>query len=78
MSEHAPLKPLHAEMNLSVAKLAMFEKLESDVLTGSLAPGQEHCLKARPVGTMLDGHHRVRVLRARNIDVNALPREVLR
>jgi len=77
MSNPTPLKPPHAEINLSVAKLAMFARLESDVLKSSLAPGQEHCVKARPDGTMLDGHQRVHVLRARNVDVNALPREVL-
>ena len=53
MSNPTPLKPPHAEINLSVAKLAMFARLESDVLKSSLAPGQEHCVKARPDGTML-------------------------
>jgi hypothetical protein len=42
-----------------------------------MPPGQEHRLKTRPDGTMLDGHHRVYILRGRNEDVNALPREVL-
>jgi hypothetical protein len=37
---------------------------------------QECCLKVRPDGTILDGHHRVHVLRGRGEDVDALPREV--
>ncbi len=75
MSERPPLKPLHAELVRS--KLAVFEKLSSDVLKKSLAPGNEHSLKTRPDGTMLDGHHRVHVLRERGEDVDALPREVI-
>jgi hypothetical protein len=72
-----PLKPLHAETSLNPAKLATFEKLSTEGLKQSLAPGQPHCLKTRPDGTVLDGHHRVYVLRKRNEDVDALPREVL-
>jgi hypothetical protein len=77
MSELPPLKPLHSDQTLSEVKLAVFERMTSDALKRSLAPGLEHCLKTRPDGTMLDGHHRVYVLRRRNEDVNALPREVL-
>jgi hypothetical protein len=76
-SQPPPLKPIHPETSLSPAKLAGFDKLSSDVLKQSLAPGQTHCLKTRPDGTILDGHHRVHVLRGRGEDVNALPREVL-
>jgi hypothetical protein len=54
MSDQPPLKPLHPETSLSPAKLAKFEKLASDTLKQSLAPGQKHCLKARPDGTILD------------------------
>jgi ParB-like chromosome segregation protein Spo0J len=71
------LKPLHPEESLSRAKLVVFEKLSSEFLVKSLAAGQEHCLKARPDGTILDGHHRVYVLQRRGVDVDALPREVL-
>jgi hypothetical protein len=49
-----PLKPLHANSLLSPAKLAMFEKLSAEKLKQSLEPGQGHCLKARPDGTMLE------------------------
>jgi hypothetical protein len=77
MTEQPRLKPLHDQPQLSASKLALLEKLSSGELVQSLAPGQQHCLKARPDGTMLDGHHRVHVLRMRNEDVDALPREVL-
>jgi len=77
MTGQPRLKPLHDESTLSDSKLALLEKLGTDFLKDSLAPGQEHCLKTRPDGTMLDGHHRVRVLRLRGEDVDALPREVL-
>ena len=72
-----PLKPFHAEASLNAGKLAVFEKLSSDSLKQSLTPGQPHCLKTRPDGTILDGHHRAHVLRGRNEDVDSLPREVL-
>jgi len=43
----------------------------------SLAPGEPGSLKVRDDGTVLDGHHRVAILRERGIDVDKLPREVL-
>ena len=51
--------------------------METAALQRSLLPGKKDCLKARPDGTLLDGHHRVYILRARGIDVNALPREIV-
>ncbi len=71
------LKPLHPHTSLSAAKLAALEKLSSDDLKRSLLPAQEHCLKTRPDGTILDGHHRIHVLRGRGEPVDALPREIL-
>lgn len=73
MSE-PPLKALHA--SLINSKIAIFEKITTDELIQSLVPGQAHCLKTRPDGTILDGHHRVHVLRNRRVDVDSLPREV--
>jgi hypothetical protein len=78
VSERQPLlKPLHPETSLSLAKLAIFKKLSTDMLMQSLVPGHEHCLKTRPDGTILDGHHHVNVLMGRDIDADALPREVI-
>jgi hypothetical protein len=75
MGEIPPLKPLHSDLIRS--KLAVFEKLSSEALKESLTPGNEHSLKTRCDGTMLDGHHRVHVLRERGENVEALPREVI-
>ena len=75
MNGQPPLKPLHSE--LVELKLQMFGKLSTEELKKSLIPGQEHCLKARPDGTMLDGHHRIHVLRSRGEDVDSLPREIV-
>ena len=71
-----PLRPLHRDESLNKVKLAQFERLHDEDLLRSLEPGQSNCLKVRPDGTILEGHHRVRVLRARGIDVDALPRQI--
>ena len=58
-------------------KLEQFRKLSTDQITESLKPGQTCSLKARPDGTLIEGHHRIKVLRERGIDVDSLAREVL-
>lgn len=70
-----PLKPLHS--NLIQSKLDVFDKMGTDELKRTLSSGQPHSLKARSDGTMLDGHHRVHVLRSRGEDVDGLPREIV-
>lgn len=77
MSTPPPLKPLHADHTLSPAKLAYFDKLDSVSIRTSLAPPPPFCLKAKPDGTMLDGHHRIHILRSRNENVDLLPRELI-
>lgn len=72
-----PLKPLHSDKALIQIKLEQYDKLTTPELIDSLRPGQPGSLKARPEGTMLDGHHRVSILRTRGVDVDALPREVI-
>lgn len=69
-----PLQPLHADETLIPLKLEQFRKVTTEDLIKSLAPGRSGALKVRPDGTMLDGHHRIKVLRERSIDVDALPR----
>ena len=59
------------------AKLAQIERLSTDTIQSSLLPGQRDSLKVRKDETILDGHHRVFALRARGVDVNALPREIV-
>jgi hypothetical protein len=71
-----PLRPLHRDESLSKVKLAQFERLASEELLRSLEPGQSNCLTARPDGTMLEGHHRIHVLRGRGVDVDLLPRQI--
>lgn len=76
MMSQPPLKSLHPESSLSQPKLAQFDKLTTEELMESLRPGQEGALKVKRDGTMVDGHHRIRVLRDRGVDVDALPREL--
>jgi len=70
-----PLKSLHPESSLNPAKLAKMDKSSSENLIASLQPWLRDCLKTRPDGTILDGHHRIYVLRRRGVDVDRLPRE---
>jgi hypothetical protein len=74
-----PLKPLHAEDSLNAGKLAKMERLSTENLLTSLQPGEkkEGCLKTRPDGTILDGHHRIYVLRSRGVEVDGLPRDIV-
>ena len=71
------LIPLHSDDRLIEMKLEQFRRLTTDELCASLRPGQAGALKARPDGTILDGHHRLKVLRERNVDIDSLPREVI-
>ena len=72
-----PLRPLHPDASLIPAKLQEMENHTTDDLQNSLLPGQKGCLKTRPDGTILDGHHRVYILRRRGVDVDILPREII-
>lgn len=72
-----PLQPLHPDHQLLELKLTTFRRLTTNVLLASLRPGQPSALKTREDGTILDGHHRLKVLRERGVNVNDLPREVL-
>jgi len=72
-----PLKPLHSDISLNQAKLGELDKLTNQELIDSLKPGQPGSLKVRPDGMIIDGHHRVRILRDRGVDVDLLPREIM-
>lgn len=72
-----PLKPIHSDDSLIRSKLDGYGKLSTPELLDSLKPGQQGSLKARPDGTMVDGHHRIKVLRDRGIDVDSLPRDIV-
>ncbi|HEY7311222.1 MAG TPA: hypothetical protein VH643_17810 [Gemmataceae bacterium] len=73
----SPLVPLHPDSSLSPAKLEQYAKASTEVLVDSLRPGQAGSLKVRPDGTMVDGHHRIKLLRDRGVDVDSLPREIV-
>jgi hypothetical protein len=72
-----PLKPLHPDSSLSPVKLQQISRVPTEIPLHSLLPGQKDSLKTRPDGTILDGHHRIQILRARGVDVDSLPRETI-
>jgi hypothetical protein len=71
------LKFLHPDISLNAVKLEIFRKLSTDAILESLKPGHANSLKCRPDGTLSEGHHRLKVLRERDVDVDLLPREVM-
>jgi len=52
-------------------------RLSDQEIVDSLKPGQAEALRVRPDGTIINGHHRIKVLRERGINVDSLPREVV-
>ena len=66
-----PLQPLHRATLLNQTKLNLYARLTTAELLQSLLPGQPGSLKVRDDGTILDGHHRVEILRQRGIDVTS-------
>ncbi|MBS1786957.1 MAG: hypothetical protein JST85_04510 [Acidobacteria bacterium] len=72
-----PLKSLHPDGSLIPLKLDQYAKLTTEELIDSLQPGQPGALKVRPDGTMVDGHHRIKILRDRGVDVDSLSREII-
>lgn len=71
-----PLKSLHPDSSLSSAKLEAYRKIGTSGLIDSLKPGEPGSLKVQPNGTIMDGHHRIYILRERGIDVDELPRDI--
>jgi hypothetical protein len=72
-----PLQSVHSDEALIRSKLEKYGRLSDDELIDSLRPGRAGSLKARPDGTLVDGHHRVKVLRDRGYNVDVLPREIV-
>lgn len=72
-----PLKPLHADGSLLPLKLKNYGMFTTEYLIESLKPGEEGSLKVRTDGTIIDGHHRIKLLRDRGVDVDSLPREII-
>lgn len=71
------LQFLHAGNVLNAVKLSWFRRLSTDEIKASLRPGEPGCFKARPDGTVLDGHHRLSVLMERGEDIDRLPRVIM-
>lgn len=76
--EQKPLKSLHADSSLNLVKLEQFRKLSTEEIMDTLKAGQACSLKTRPDGTVIEGHHRIKVLRERGVEVDSLPREIVR
>jgi hypothetical protein len=72
----SPLKSLHNENDLIALKLEYFRRVSTEDLIESLKPEKTGALKVKSDGTIMDGHHRIKVLRERGIDVDILPREI--
>ena len=72
-----PLKSLHSDESLIKSKLDDYASKSSQDLMDSLAPGQPGSLKVRPDGTVIDGNHRIKILRDRQVDVDSLPRVII-
>ena len=72
-----PLKSLHPDEQLLKLKLELFRTWTTDEIVRSLKPGMESSLKTRPNGTILDGNHRIKILRERVYNVDDLPREII-
>jgi hypothetical protein len=77
LPQRPPLKALHLHSTLNTSKLAQMEQLSTETLLISLLPGVQDCLKTRADGTILDGHHRIHILRKRGVDVDGLPRDIV-
>ena len=67
---------MHSESSLIELKLEYFRKISSEDLLESLKPENTGALKTKADGTIMDGHHRITILRERGIDVEKLPREI--
>ena len=71
-----PLKLLYSEDVLIKLKLEYFRTISTDELSKSLKPETTNALKTRSDGTIMDGNHRIKVLRERGFEVDGLPREI--
>jgi hypothetical protein len=71
-SQAAPVRR-HSEH----VKLDKFRRLSTEELIDSLLPGRDGSLRARPDGTVLEGHHRLKILRERGVNVDDLQREII-
>jgi hypothetical protein len=75
--ENPPLRPLHLNSVLSRAKLNHYAGLTTEGFDTFTSARTNRRSQSTSRWTVIDGHHRIAVLRDRGIGVNELPREVL-
>ena len=76
--ERMALKLIHSTETLSKTILEGLRKKSTQELIESLKPGLEEALRVKPDGRVMNGNHRITVLMERGVNVNALPREVVK
>ena len=68
-----------------VTSRGVFESRKNDTVQQTVNPGTHRVAATRPGrraesqtrGTVIDGHHRLKILYDRGIDIDALPREII-
>lgn len=76
MNSPPPLKSPHSDSFLIESRLEQLRKLSTEQLITSLTPDTLGALRVRTDGMMINGDHRIEILRERGVDVDALPREI--
>ncbi len=57
--------------------MEQYAKESTQASIDSLRPGQAGSSKVGPDGTRVDGHHRIKILRERGVNVDSLLREIV-
>ena len=70
----APLRSLHGKDAVSQTSIEYWSRRSTDEIIDSLGPDAAEPLRVKPDGTVMDGNTRIKVLRDRGVDVDALPR----
>jgi len=77
-----PLKPIHTKETLTSGSnkysYEYWQKQSTRDILDSLKPGSEEPLRTKPDGRVFDGNTRVTILMERGIDVDSLPRVVIK
>jgi RHS repeat-associated protein len=71
-----PLRTIH-KMSLKQSSLSFWRGKSTAEIVDSLKPGVKEPLIVKPDGRVMQGNHRIEVLRERGFDVDSLPREIL-
>ena len=69
-----PLKYQHRPETLVRSKLKALRVLTTEQIVASLKPGAANPLTVKADGTIMEGNHRIFVLRERDVEVDTLPR----